>query len=559
MTIDDLPNDVLLMIFNFYVVGYQDVNVLDAVFDRRDTIRKIESWQLLVHVCRRWRGLVFESPRRLNLRLFCTPGAFASQSLDVTVWPALPLLIKGDFSDETSMDNVIAELEHSDRICQINLSCYTPLQIEKLWTAMQVPFPELEILCLHLSYAPVLLDSILGGSASSLRYLALYRIPFPRLPKLLMSTTHLVHLYLVGIPHSGYISPDAMVACLSVLTSLETLQFEFESPQSFLDQESRRSTSPTRSVIPALTDFEFKGVNEYLEELVAHIEIPRLCRFSATFFNDIDFDTSELIQFVSQSSILKAPHKARVFFGNGIASVTFQSQSRIVQYFRVKISCRKSSWQLSSLAQICTTGLPLLSTTEDLFIFEPVSPQLYWNWKSSIENIEWMELLLPFTAVKNLYLSRQFALYIAPALQEMTGDGATGLLPDLQNLYLEGFEQSKSVEAGIERFISARQLANCPVAISVWDTRDLFQDKLERFEEEYELEEIFEPDRYVAIFFQKKKHKSTATHADEVHKSLHSHNYTDCKPEPCQILGGCTSRINVPGLTCTSHLPYLFD
>jgi hypothetical protein len=135
----------------------------------------------------------------------------------------------------------------------------------------------------------------------------------------------------------------------------------------------------------------------------------------------------------------------------------------------VEILCREPVWQLSSLAQICTTSLHLLSTTENLLIYEPRYRQL--DWKDGIEAIEWLELLLPFKAVKNLYLSKQFAPRIAPALREITegGPGATEVLSTLQNLYLEGFEPSNPVEEGIERFISARQLTNHPVAISVWD------------------------------------------------------------------------------------------
>ena len=161
-----LPDDVLLKIFDLYVVGYQDLHFVKAVFENQDARRKIQSWQLLVHVCRRWRGLVFASPRRLNLQLYCTTGTPARETLDI--WPALPLLIQGDVS-KTTVDNVVAELEHSDRICQINLVCDTTSQIEKLWAAMQIPFPELSILRLLLllrgsSYAPVLPDSFLGGS-----------------------------------------------------------------------------------------------------------------------------------------------------------------------------------------------------------------------------------------------------------------------------------------------------------------------------------------------------------------------------------------------------------
>ena len=187
-TIDVLPDDVLLAIFEFYVVRYQDLNPLEAMFDNQDTRTKIQSWQSLVHVCRRWRGLVFASPRHLNLQLHYIPRRSATKTLDI--WPALPLLIQGSVS-ETSLDDVIAEIEQSDRICQINLDFYTTSQIERLWTVMQVPFPELAGLYLSFGtwpygsvYGPVIPDLFLGGSATRLRFLALNSVPFPGLPKL---------------------------------------------------------------------------------------------------------------------------------------------------------------------------------------------------------------------------------------------------------------------------------------------------------------------------------------------------------------------------------------
>jgi hypothetical protein len=173
LTIDDLPDDDLLEIFDFYVVRGLDF----VEFSGGGTKRKIESWQSLVHVCRRWRRLVFGSPRRLDLQLCCIPDTpdpipfswktLARKTLDV--WPALPLLIKG-YVYEPSVDDVIAVLKHSDRIRQIDLNCHTNSQFEKLWTAMQVPFPELARLRLSFkfgvfSYGPVRPDSFLGGSA----------------------------------------------------------------------------------------------------------------------------------------------------------------------------------------------------------------------------------------------------------------------------------------------------------------------------------------------------------------------------------------------------------
>ena len=55
-----LPDDVLLVIFDNCTNKYQN------------TKKDIEAWwHSLVHVCRRWRAIVFVSPRRLNLRLVC--------------------------------------------------------------------------------------------------------------------------------------------------------------------------------------------------------------------------------------------------------------------------------------------------------------------------------------------------------------------------------------------------------------------------------------------------------------------------------------------------------
>jgi len=104
---------------------------------------------------------------------------------------------------------------------------------------------------------------------------------------------------------------------------------------------------------------------------------------------------------------------------------------------------------------------------EYLYIYEDQHSQL--NREDDIDYTEWLELLLPFTAVKNLYLSKQLAPRIAPALQEFTGDRTTEVLPSLENVFLEGFLPSEPVQEGIRQFISARQLTNRPVAISVWE------------------------------------------------------------------------------------------
>ena len=162
---------------------------------------------------------------------------------------------------------------------------------------------------------PIVPDSFLGGSAPHLRSLVLDGIPFPDLPKLLLSATHLVYLHLYNIPHSGYISPDAVVTALSTLTNLNSLVLEFQSPRSHRDHASR-PPPPLHTVLAILTHFHFKGVHEYLDDLMARIDAPQLFNLKITFFNDIVFDAPQFTQFISRTPTMKQVENTHVVFGN---------------------------------------------------------------------------------------------------------------------------------------------------------------------------------------------------------------------------------------------------
>jgi hypothetical protein len=392
------------------------------------------------------------------------------------VWPALPLVIWcdriGGADDRIGgVDNIIAALERRERVCQIALVNVQSSDLGIYLEALQQPFPELTNLWLHsFETVPVVPDSFLGGSAPRLEDLQLNRIPFPGLPKLLLSATHLVALHLGYIPHSGYISPDTMVTTLSTLTSLEYLWLEFQSPRSCPDQASRRPPPSTRSVLPILGYFTFKGVSEYLEDLVVRIDVPRLNNLWITFFNDIAFNTPQFIQFISRTPTSRAFKKAHITLRNDVASLDVSSQTSGDQKVKVKIICRGLEWQVSSLEQVCTSCLPSLSMLEDLYIYEdPSSPP---DWKDDIENGLWLQLLHPFTAVKNLYPSKEIARCIGPALQELAEGRTTEVLPALQNIFLEGLESSGPVQEGIAKFVAVRQVASRPIEVSSWANSD---------------------------------------------------------------------------------------
>ena len=144
-----LPDDVLLGIFDFFM-------------EEEGRPPKVDfEWHTLVHVCRRWRSVVFGSPRRLDLRLVCSDKTPARDTLHV--WPALPLFIECDNTAE-NVDNIIAVLERSDRVYGIDLIVQGP-DLEQLSAAMQVPFPKLTYLLLRSNgkTMSVLPDSFLGG------------------------------------------------------------------------------------------------------------------------------------------------------------------------------------------------------------------------------------------------------------------------------------------------------------------------------------------------------------------------------------------------------------
>jgi hypothetical protein len=443
-----LPDVALLTVFGFYV--------------------DIQEWQTLVHVSRKWRNVVFGSPRRLNLQIICKSSTPVRETLDV--WPPLPIAIRDYWDATLGVDNIVAALEHNNRISDLQLLDVPSSQLEKVLAVIQRPFPALTRLHLQArdETAPVDPDLFLGGTAPHLRTLILERISFPGLTKLLLSATQLVYLDLWEIPHSGYISPEVMVNCLPGLTRLESLDIAFESPRSRPDRKSRRPPPSTRTLLPVLTKLRFRGVSEYLEDLVARVDTPLMDECHITFFHQLIFDTPQLAQFISRTPKLKTHDEARVFFSASAVSVTL-SQT-VNEALELTISCSQPDWQLSSLEQLCGSSLSqsLMPTVEQLYIRSGLPRR---RLQDDMESSQWLELLHPFIDVKNLYASREIAPHIAPAIQELVGERVTEVLPALQGLFFEEPLPSGSVQETIGQFVAARQLAGHSIAVSSWERK----------------------------------------------------------------------------------------
>jgi hypothetical protein len=415
------------------------------------------------------------------------------------IWPALPIFIRVLGLDGEGVDNVAAALEHTVRVREIYVEDASNSALEILAAAMQGPFDELIHLdlCSLEETAPALPDSFLGGTAPRLRSLSLRSIPFPALPKLLLSATSIVSLGLWDIPDSGYISPEVMVACLPALTGLADLYIQFRSPRPHPDQASR-PPSPlpmSRAVLPVLTSLAFQGASEYLDHFFTRIDSPVLKYVDMRFFNPAIFEVSQIAPFIGCTEPFKALNQAHMLFYRDFIDITLSSRTwsaaagggglgggKTLQSVLL-IKCKESRWQLWSLTQACRPTFAPVSLSEfDRFdVLEPEDfsdadsdsdsdPDRYSPpWTDDMDNAKWLELLHFFPIVENLYLSEQIALRVAHALQAAAGERVlTGVLPALQNLFIEKLQPSGPVQEAIRRFVTTRQLSGQHIAVRCW-------------------------------------------------------------------------------------------
>ena len=463
-----LPDDIILIIFDFYRVD--PMNYVGSTF----------TWHKLVHVCRRWRHLVFASPRRLDLRIVCTGTSPVSELLHV--WPQLPIIIKyWLYSMPASIipvpnPNVLTALGHHDRVREIQLSNLSQSLLDIFSTAMQEPY--LSLTTLELSsddeIAPVLPDTFSRGFAPCLQRVWLEGITFPALPTLLLSTVDLVSLLLDRIPPStGSISPEVMATNLSALTRIKFLRIDFRSPGSAPDIR-QHPRNLTRALLPCLTWLEFRGISEYLEDLLVRIEAPILDNVNIKFFNQLIFDVPQLLQSLTYSEKLNSPKETTINFHSDFVQMTLSPPKGTVGNLTLQVLCAVPLQQVSSMVQICNRVMRLLSSVERLEICGGEYENSLQEWQEDIEGSQWLDLLRPFTAVESLHVTESLGPFTASALREITGRSATEVLPALRSLFLEGLEPSEFLRGAVGQFLAARGSTNRPVAIcrrkSQWDS-----------------------------------------------------------------------------------------
>ncbi len=147
----------------------------------------------MVHVCQKWRCVVFGSQRRLNIQLACRPTTPVREMLDI--WPRLPIVIQ----------------QHDDEPWQPIWGGITSLRHSSIRSVCSALLPRLFPIALEMVLAAMLTDLwlrsrfIFGWIGPGLRYVQvqLQRIPFQgssELPLTLLTFAFLI-FPVMGIFH----------------------------------------------------------------------------------------------------------------------------------------------------------------------------------------------------------------------------------------------------------------------------------------------------------------------------------------------------------------------
>jgi hypothetical protein len=406
------------------------------------------------------------------------PFLFRKNSSEGDVGCLAPLPIEISTCDWDA--NIVAALEHRDRVRRVGLDKIPRNQLAGL---MPEPFPALEHLSLATTFEIALVfqdfplpSTFLGGSAPRLQSLSLSNISLPTLPQFLSSTYDLVDLSLHQIPCGGYISPEVMATCLCALTRLTNLDISFS--HCCLGGPSSKTQGPSplkRTVLASLAKFGFYGDTRYLEYLVAGIVAPVLKVVDISLV-DFDFrlsnsptDIRNLIRFIDHSPTLTLFNRAEMILSlNHVVIMLLPTTKTHHDSFRLEIEYKleEASLQLPIMAHICSHFSFLLSGIERLHIKEMLTPPV----PADIDDAKWLEVFCPFAYVQSLQISRKAIPSIVLALEGLSVELATKVLPELGDLYLEEDLKypplaSGPEQKGIERFITARQCSNHPVTV----------------------------------------------------------------------------------------------
>ena len=213
-----------------------------------------------------------------------------------------------------------------------------------------------------------------------------------------------------------------------------------------------------RTVLPALTNFQFMGSSMYLEDFVAHIDCPWLNQIAISYL--IPLPNSNLRNSPG-SSIARYPHSGTQ---KSALTQTLRCHLRPLSSYRMRrilAPCydrhlMPADFKGLHLFNMLNNFSAILSTVVALkFAGE------YWE-SDSIDdeyNLEWLHFLRQPSALQALYVSPPLAGKIGRALKSVKGEVVAEALPSLDLICLE--DQASL----IDKFVAVCQLSDFPLTV----------------------------------------------------------------------------------------------
>lgn len=464
LTIDYLPDELLVEIFDFYR-------------DRQDNEHRYQRWSIklewfkLIHVCKRWRSVMFASSSRLDLCIVLIPERGFSKGHMKTVmsrrFAPLPIYInyKMDYYHSVTtkdMGRIRAALKRPDRIRGITLIGSTT-DLGQLFRATNCP--ALESLELRDNRGTLKIPAtFLQETELKLRTLKLHDVSLPSISRLLSSASTLAFLSLVI---NAKLDPlpemSLLLSHLQGLPCLLCLDLEIKkvNMDNFIDNQVPITEPKDKFRLPKLTSFHYRGHSSYFNNLVAGFESssPSPWEVDICLYDEIPLPIPQLAQFID---IGEHYHTVKLVLDRKYFLFTILGLSQS-PHFKFR-----TTYFPTSIMQMNSAFFKKLSTIQELVVVA--------NYE--LKDIAlWLRFLLQFPSIKALRLNSQNRFLVACALRALAaalgqdnGPSNLGVCPSLKEIelctdsYLTAEERATQL-AAFEPFISARAQAGVRVNV----------------------------------------------------------------------------------------------
>ena len=360
-------------------------------------------------------------------------------------------------------DNVHLGLQQHGRVHRVALRAPSS-SLRTCLEPMDKLFPRLGDLSLSSTTAEEM-DLMLPETfqAPILHRLVLHGVRLPAGLPLLASSIALSTLSLTHIGTSSYFPPGHLVAQLQGLPHLEELSIGFAIPIPLPSNEGELLHPPIPPVkLPTLRRLTFRGVDIYINNLVAQINTPVLERLNLILFFDLAFTLVNLSEFIHRTEGFGCLF-SRIFFKKDGAFIDAgPHEQRGMEKLSLHVNCESLDWQIDSATLVCEALRKVVFATEELTLDLDVNgmPSV---WENSLDGVLWHELLLPFTGVKKLYIGYSLALELSRALETVSEELVLELLPGLQELDIQ--LEIEHAKVAFSTFVKTRESLGRPIRL----------------------------------------------------------------------------------------------